>query len=275
MPNSYLIGRTFGTFVENKNDICVAYNPLTTAYDFCINGLIKTINMKVFTVDFNTYQDTVPYVQLIEKYNDSNIKHVGIVKKETVKVLPKTLEDLLLDIHTIYIDMDDVLVNFKKMLKDCNPSYDVDRMYDVAQIFGKKEALVHEWLSNVVKEQGFATAEPLGFFKVVMNELLPYWESKGITVEILSSLTSNPDFQQAIGTQKFRWLQNQNCTLKFHFVKGAKNKQTYAKPGCLLIDDYQRNVSQFISAGGYAILADPENQESIIEKLRLLGLTPN
>ena len=109
-----------------------------------------------------------------------------------------------------------------------------------------------------------------------MDKLLPYWTEKGINVEILSSLSSNPANQTYIGTQKLRWLSNNNCHLKFTFVKGARNKQNYAKLGVLLIDDYYRNVTQFIKAGGYAILANPKDQESsIYNKHKKQGLTPD
>lgn len=273
-----IIGKVSGYMLDNDStEICVAYNNVTAAYDFCIEGTIKSITAQSFVL--SKQYNTVPYGPLIDMYLNTDLTVDGIQRKVYPKPqaeVPKTTQELIKPISTIYLDMDEVLVDFKYALVKCNPEYDVAKMYDIAPIFGNKEALIHTWIANTIKQNGFATAEPLGFYNKVMDQLLPFWKSKGIEVEILSSLTSNPAIQSQIATQKLRWLTNNNCSIKFNFVKGAKNKQSFAKPGALLIDDYHKNVTQFIAAGGYAILADPENQQdSIYEKLRLIGLTPD
>lgn len=48
-------------------------------------------------------------------------------------------------------------------------------------------------------------------------------------------------------------------------------KQEYARPGALLIDDYDRTIGQFIKAGGYAI--QYTNLNEVMQKLRLIGLS--
>lgn len=270
------LGKIAGVLnTETTNIVSVAYNPLTEKYDFCLGGYIKSATMQVFELSLGVKE--VPYESLIEMYLKPDASSEGVSRKQrTTSNPPKNLEELIKPIHTILLDMDEVLVNFKQILIDCNPHYDVENMYEIAAVFGDKEALISEWISNAIKKKGFEYAKPLWFYHTVMDKLLPYWTEKGINVEILSSLSSNPANQTYIGTQKLRWLSNNNCHLKFTFVKGARNKQNHAKPGVLLIDDYYRNVTQFIKAGGYAILANPKDQESsIYNKLRLLGLTPD
>lgn len=270
------LGKIAGVLnTETTNIVSVAYNPITEKYDFCIGGYIKSATMQSFELSLDVKE--VPYESLIEMYLKPDASAEGVSRKQRIiSNPPKNLDELIKPIHTILLDMDEVLVDFKQVLIDCNPNYDVENMYEVAAVFGNKEALISEWISNAIKKKGFADAKPLWFYRTVMDKLLPYWTEKGINVEILSSLSSNPANQSHIGTQKLRWLSNNNCNLKFTFVKGARNKQNHAKQGVLLIDDYYRNVTQFINAGGYAILANPKDQEgSIYNKLRLLGLTPD
>lgn len=270
------IGQVSGyLFEKGSNKISVVFNSLKDTYDFCIDGVFKTPNQQTFIL--SEQYNSVPYGSLIDMYSNPDLNVLGIKRMNNLSVnLPKTIQELNKPIHTILLDMDEVLVNFKQALVDCNPEYDVNNMYDVAGIFGNKQALISLWISNTIKKNGFETAKPLGFFHTVMDTLLPYWIEKGIKVEILSSLSSNTDNQSKIATQKLRWLSNHKVDLPFTFVKGARNKQNHAKEGVLLIDDYYRNVIQFISAGGYAILADPKNQnDSIIHQLKLLGLTPD
>ena len=94
-----------------------------------------------------------------------------------------------------------------------------------------------------------------------------------MTAKILSSLSSDSTVQSTIATQKLRWIQKNGVDIKFNFVKGASLKQEFAKPGTLLLDDYQRTINQFINAGGCAILV-PEDISVVMRKLSLLGLCP-
>lgn len=270
------IGKVTGHLTEGTlNEVSVLYDPKEESYDIFINTIPKSLFQQTFILDEGV--STVPYSSLVEMYRDKDAI-VGNIKRANYPFssLPKTLGDLVKPIHTILLDMDEVLVDFKKALVDCNPEYDVANMYEVASIFGNKEALVSTWISNTIKHSGFETAKPKDFFFTVKDYLLPFWKEKGIKVEILSSLSSNPAIHSEIASQKLKWLSKHNVDLPFTFVKGASNKQNYAKEGVLLIDDYYRNVTQFVTAGGYAILADPKRQyDSIVYKLELLGLAPD
>ena len=103
------------------------------------------------------------------------------------------------------------------------------------------------------------------WFSSKLNEIL-----LGI---LKSSLSSDSTVQSTIATQKLRWIQKNGVDIKFNYVKGASLKQEFAKPGTLLLDDYQRTINQFINAGGCAILV-PEDISVVMRKLSLLGLCP-
>lgn len=272
MPLSNTIGTKFGTLVQGINEICVAYNNITEAFDFCHNAMIKNATAKMYVYDLNT-QVEVPYESLIYMYKNKLTDYNGISIKGLLQFYPKTLEEILVPIHTIYIDMDEVIVNFKKAIIDANPQANVKEMYEVADVLGIQRKLMAQWIPNMIKEQAFANAEPLPFFYILKETLIPYWKSIGIEVQILSSLSSDSTVQSTIATQKLRWIQKHEVDIKFNFVKGASLKQEFAKPGTLLLDDYQRTINQFINAGGCAILV-PEDIASVMRKLSILGLCP-
>jgi hypothetical protein len=86
-------------------------------------------------------------------------------------------------------------------------------------------------------------------------------------------MKENP-YRKDLEQQKLQWLQNNGLgDLTAHLVEGSMKKQEYAKPGVLLIDDYDRTIGQFIKAGGYAIQYVDCNDT--LYKLRLIGLAPS
>lgn len=185
-------------------------------------------------------------------------------------------KDFLKPIHTICIDMDVVIVDLEKSLEIHNPEVvNFKEVFDVANIFGQKQKLMKDWLTNVVKGNGFETAPPLPFLKILVEDLIPYWKSIGIEIKILSSITSSHPLQSEIATQKLRWLKNNGLgDIKLILVKGSSKKQEYASEGCLLLDDYFRNIAQFIKAGGYGIQV-VGNDSDLLHKLDLIGLIPS
>lgn len=272
MIRSFIIGKICGTLNSGINDICVAYNGITKAHDISYNSTIKSATAKTYVVDMTMFEQP-PLEELILSYQYSDPLPEGASSKLYPQDFPTTLDELLVPIHTIYIDMDEVIVNFKKAIIKANPQADVERMYEVSSVVGMQRKLMSQWIPNMIKTQAFATAEPLPLFYILRDKLIPYWKSLGIDVQILSSLSSDVTVQSTIATQKLRWIQNNNVDIKFNFVKGASLKQEFAKRGTLLLDDYQRTINQFIKAGGCALLVT-EDISSVMKKLSLLGLCP-
>ena len=123
------LGKIAGVLnTETTNIVSVAYNPLTEKYDFCLGGYIKSATMQVFELSLGVKE--VPYESLIEMYLKPDASAEGVSR--TQKIIsnpPKNLDELIKPIHTILLDMDEVLVDFKQILIDCNPDYDVENMY--------------------------------------------------------------------------------------------------------------------------------------------------
>lgn len=176
-------------------------------------------------------------------------------------------------IDTIYLDMDGPLVDDFDMFAGLDTT--VKNMEDhitKLKIFGLKQAYLFPLIEEAIVKNRFLTAKPTNFVEVLRLLLLPYWKEKGINVEILSSTMKENPNRQSLIDQKTKWLKaNGFDHLKANLVEGSLCKQEYARPGALLIDDYDRTIGQFIKAGGYAI--QYTNLNEVMQKLRLIGLS--
>lgn len=176
-------------------------------------------------------------------------------------------------IDTIYLDMDGPLVDDFDMFSGLDLKVkNMEEHITKLKIFGQKQAYLFPLIEEAILKNRFLTAKPTKFVDVLRLLLLPYWKEKGINVEILSStMHTNPNRQSLID-QKMKWLKaNGFGHLKTHLVEGSLCKQEYARPGALLIDDYDRTIGQFIKQGGYAI--QYTNLNEVMYKLQLIELS--
>lgn len=181
------------------------------------------------------------------------------------------------NINTIYLDMDGVLVNdtnmFKKVLQ-VSSEQEVKDYFTTLEMLGKKEHIIFDLIQTAITKDLFLKAIPTDFLVVLTDILIPYWiNERNINVEILSSTMKINPLRKELSHQKQQWLINNNLGhLKVNLVNGSQEKQNFAKEGCLLIDDFIRNVKQFTTKGGiglhYTSLID------CIYKLKLLKLFP-
>jgi hypothetical protein len=112
-------------------------------------------------------------------------------------------------------------------------------------------------------------------------ELLSHVKSiSGITVEILTSVgTKDPTQGAEAARQKKLWLLKHGIQYKPNFVRMFSEKQDYAFPSTILIDDRPDCALPFTKAGGYGILhKDSEikntltSLDSIVLQLKALKL---
>ena len=180
---------------------------------------------------------------------------------------------VLPDIHTILLDMDGVLVDDISMFSQQDRLIkDMKNHLNTLKIFGMKESYVFPLIQEAIKNKGFLKANPTSFAFVIKDILFPFWKEKGITVEILSSTMKTNPLRKDLEQQKLQWLANNNLdNLKVNLVEGSAKKQEFAKPGVLLIDDYDRTIGQFISSGGYGIQYTTLTE--VMSKLKLIGLS--
>lgn len=178
------------------------------------------------------------------------------------------------NIHKILIDLDDVCVDSSEMFgRLCPTIKDMESYLLTLKILGKKQEIVYDLILKAITKKLYLTAKPTLFVTALTDVLLPYWSSLGIQVEILSSIMSNNPLEKELSEQKLLWCKKYFPQLKVSLVPGSSLKQDFAKDrGVLLIDDYDRTISQFIKSGGVAIQYTTLN--NTMKQLRLLHLTP-
>lgn len=152
----------------------------------------------------------------------------------------------------LYLDMDGVLCDFDKRFRELfgHPPEEVKGTFTKSS----------HW-KEFVEGEHFAT---LDWFPGA-KDLLEYIHGFDIQVEILSS-SGGEEFYTEIADQKTRWLRSNNLHYPVNIVPGKRYKRDFAHPQHVLVDDTDRNIVEFIEAGGFAILhLKPEDTISVLE----------
>lgn len=138
-------------------------------------------------------------------------------------------------------------------------------------IQGKRQDFIFPLIEEAILKHKFAVAAPTNFLTVLKEILIPSWQEKGIKVSMLTStMAINPN-RKSLENQKLFWLQENGLgDLPVIFAEGAAKKQEYATPTTLLIDDFDRTISQFRKKGGMAI--QYTKLTDVLDQLELLGL---
>lgn len=151
--------------------------------------------------------------------------------------------------NTIYVDMDRVLVDFELGVKE------------MTGILIDKKTQGQAFINKLIQRVG-ETGGPTFWSELKwMDDGQNLWFSvnalakeRGMNVAILSSpgTQRGPLFEKNSKTGKTIWVKRElgpNVKLILEL-----DKKKYAKPGNILIDDYDKNTISFENAGGEAIL---------------------
>ena len=157
--------------------------------------------------------------------------------------------------YKIYVDMDGVLSDWEAQFKRYSGGIPVDT-YD--SLYGKKKRYD---LVNENSPSYYATMPWMKDGKLLYNFVKDFPH-----VEILSHA---PDKKAYIG--KMQWLKSNQIPFKANLVPNREDKAKFANADSILIDDREDVVSDFINAGGKAILH--KNSTDTINQLKqLLGI---
>ncbi len=178
-----------------------------------------------------------------------------------------------LNINKVLLDLDGPLVDDIAMFQQLSPTTpQIEDHIQVLMICGKKQEFMFPLIFEAIEKGLFEKAKPTLFYTAIKDLLIPYWLSLGIEVEILSSTMHTNPLRKELEQQKIKWCNKYLPNLKLNLSEGSAKKQDYAGSGVLLIDDFGRTISQFISKGGCGIHYTSLN--STMKQLRLIGLTP-
>jgi len=155
--------------------------------------------------------------------------------------------------YTIYSDMDGVLVDFNERFKrfskgipptEYEQKFGKDKFWELVDGIGVRFWVGMDWMSDG---------------KQLWNYIKEY----------NPTLLSSPSRSNYSRMGKRIWRKRNLPSTKLVLARAA-NKQNYADPNSILIDDRESNIDQWIKAGGIGILHT--DTASTINKLKELGL---
>ena len=148
--------------------------------------------------------------------------------------------------RTLNLDMDGVIVNLNKLVKDRTGT-----TWDEQPSSSAMWRIIREKVPNLFEE-----AEPLPDARYLVDGVLKFAKERELTVEMLTAVPRLATFPLAV-PQKQAWLRKhfpELATLKFKTGPHSKDKWNHATPGDILIDDNHMNIAQWAEVGGIAIL---------------------
>lgn len=155
--------------------------------------------------------------------------------------------------YTIYCDMDGVLCDFDKRFMEFSNGIPPSR-YESE--FGKKAF----WKLISEKGVGYWVGIPwMPDGKQLWNYIKPY----------NPSLLSAPSMEESSRLGKRLWVRNNIPGTKL-ILRSAEQKQEFANPNAILIDDRTSNIEQWRAKGGIGIMHTSANET--IKQLKELGL---
>ena len=161
--------------------------------------------------------------------------------------------------YNIYVDMDGVIADF----------------LDSASVLkGETIPTFKEWSKIKKNDWKLIAAGGHQFWSNLkwMSNGKKLWKflSTYTNPNILSAYPTHPNNKDKAIKGKNIWVRkNLSNVGKVYLVKGI-DKQKYATPNSVLIDDSERNINQWIAKGGIGILYDNNKYDEIIQTLNTL-----
>ena len=180
-------------------------------------------------------------------------KEASKEKTKRLQAQKKKIKENINGNYTIYSDMDGVLVDFDKRFKrfsngvaptEYEQKFGKDKFWEIIDGTGVRFWVGMDWMSDG---------------KQLWNYIKEY----------NPTLLSSPSRSNYSRMGKRIWRKRNLPSTKLVLARAA-NKQNYADPNSILIDDRESNIDQWIKAGGIGILHT--DTASTINKLKELGL---
>lgn len=163
--------------------------------------------------------------------------------------------------YRIYVDMDGVIADFERKLSEL-----LGEPFDNERFKSDKKYKNATWkvVSKHQKQGGevWYELEPMADTPQLWNYIAKY------NPEILSA-TGSSHFKGK--GQKERWIKKHfGPSVRVNIVTGANDKQQFAAPNHILIDDSARAINPWVAAGGIGILHT--SATNTIQQLKKLGI---
>ena len=191
---------------------------------------------------------------------DSQPLYSGYGVQENDEKMREEKEDKGTGGYEIYCDMDGVLVDFDEGYKELTGIETKSPKVQISSVFWNT---FRRGLENKKMNEKDFWAN----LKWITEEGNKLWEYiKKYNPNILSAPSSNPSSEEG----KLEWINKNLTNVKEIFLVPANEKQEFAKPKAILIDDRTSNIEQWRAKGGIGILHTSANET--IKQLKELGL---
>ena len=160
----------------------------------------------------------------------------------------------------IYIDMDGVLADLHAGLK---------KRFNLGDEVIERTKLFKSYLPDYAADGGFQWQPVMPKAVELVNYLLSLRKQGSVNIAILTSagqFHGKPD----VTFQKAEWLKREFPELDgipFCVTTSGADKCFLAHPKAFLIDDWHKNVTHFVNAGGHGIVYEPERLHATINAI--------
>lgn len=158
----------------------------------------------------------------------------------------------------VYLDLDGVMVNLEKKIKEVFGSTDIS---DKTYLWSKLGEIDHLFLN----------LEPMPGYRVLFDYLKELENNGTIHLEILTALPYSTNKLVTAKQDKIDWVRKYlDSNIKVNTVVGGVNKSKFVKHSSdILIDDTKRNIDGWNAAGGVGLLFK-NNADTIYDLIRYI-----
>ena len=167
-----------------------------------------------------------------------------------------------MEVNKIYLDMDGVLADFDRGVRElCG-------LEPLEQMVATKEDNDRLWAAVARVDHYYGRLELKPGADIMLRSLM---EKYGDRCEILTGIPKPKRHIEHADTDKVQWMRRYfDPEIKVNIVYREEKKNYCHGKGDILIDDYQKNIDEWISFGGTGILFTDVG--SVMEELREMGI---
>jgi len=173
-------------------------------------------------------------------------------------------------VEKIYFDMDGVLADFEKGVKDICGIEPPPQPQDLSEAERMEKKAADDQMWELIREAGnfYYQLELMPGAKEMFDAL---YEEYGDKVEILTGVPKEKRHIDSAGEDKTRWVREKlSNDVKINIVQREDKIKKSGNKGCILIDDMVLNITEWENAGGTGIRN--LDAASTMEKLKEMGI---
>ena len=175
-----------------------------------------------------------------------------------------------MEVNKIYFDMDGVLADFKRGVKEICGIEAPEQPQDASEAEMAEKKAADDQMWELIREAGnfYDRLELMPGAKEMFDAVYGKYGDK---CEILTAVPKPERHIDSAGTDKEAWVKRLlSENIEVNIVVRKEKIERSGKKGNILIDDLQKNIDEWTAAGGTGVLN--ESAEKTLEKLKEMGI---